>query len=61
MTGPNKKLISAVEAYFTDMGRVHASGGGTRERSSHRLLHSCAGSDPSRRRASRLPGRVPVA
>ena len=33
MTGPNKKLISAVEAYFTDMGRVHASGGGTGERS----------------------------
>ena len=38
MTGPNKKLISAVEAYFTDMGRVHASGGGTGERSYYPAL-----------------------
>ena len=33
MTGPTKKLIVAVEAYFTDLGRVRASGGGTEERS----------------------------
>ena len=33
MTGPTKKLIVAVEAYFTDFGRVRASGGGTEERS----------------------------
>ena len=38
MTGPNKKLISAVEAYFTDMGRVHASGGGTGKRSYYPAL-----------------------
>ena len=38
MTGPNKKLISAVETYFTDMGRVHASGGGTGERSYYPAL-----------------------
>ena len=33
MTGPNKKLIAAVETYFTDLARVHASGGATGERS----------------------------
>lgn len=33
MTGPTKRLIVAVEAYFTDLGRVRASGGGTEERS----------------------------
>ena len=33
MTGPTKKLIVAVEAYFTGLGRVRASGGGTEERS----------------------------
>ena len=44
MTGPNKKLISAVEAYFTDMGRVHASGGGTGERSYYLHWRTCFGS-----------------
>ena len=34
MTGTNKKLMAAVEAYFTDLGRVRASGGATGERSS---------------------------
>ena len=43
MTGPNKKLISAVEAYFTDMGRVHASGGGTGERSYYPALANLLG------------------
>ena len=33
MTGPNKNLIAAVETYFTDLARVHASGGATGERS----------------------------
>ena len=33
MTGPNTKLITAVETYFTDLARVHASGGATGERS----------------------------
>ena len=31
----NKKLIAAVEAYFTDLRRVRASGGATSERSSY--------------------------
>ena len=35
MTGPNKKLIAAAEAYFADLHRVRASGGGTGERSSY--------------------------
>jgi len=35
MTGTNKKLMAAVEAYFTDLGRVRASGGATGERSSY--------------------------
>ena len=43
MTGPNQKLISAVEAYFTDMGRVHASGGGTGERSYYPALANLLG------------------
>ena len=43
MTGPNKKLIAAVEAYFTDMGRVHASGGATGERSYYPALASLLG------------------
>ena len=35
MTGTNKKLMAAVEAYFADLGRVRASGGATGERSSY--------------------------
>ena len=35
MTGTNTKLTAAVEAYFTDLGRVRASGGATGERSSY--------------------------
>ena len=31
----NKKLTAAVEAYFSDLARVRASGGGTAERSSY--------------------------
>ena len=31
----NKRLTAAVEAYFADLGRVRASGGGTGERSSY--------------------------
>ena len=33
MTGPNKKLIAAAEAYFAHLRQVRASGGGTEERS----------------------------
>ena len=35
MTGTNAKLSAAVETYFTDLGRVRASGGATGERSSY--------------------------
>ncbi len=35
MARTNAKLSAAVEAYFTDLGRVHASGGATGERSSY--------------------------
>ena len=35
MAGTNAKLTQAVEAYFTDLGRVRASGGATGERSSY--------------------------
>ena len=35
MMGTNTKLASAVEAYFTDLARVRASGGATSERSSY--------------------------
>ena len=35
MTGTNTKPTAAVEAYFTDLGRVRASGGATGERSSY--------------------------
>ena len=35
MTGTSTKLTAAVEAYFTDLGRVRASGGATGERSSY--------------------------
>ena len=38
MAGTNKKLTSAVEAYFKELGRVHASGGATGERSSYPAL-----------------------
>ena len=39
MAGTNKKLDSAVEAYFAELGRVHASGGATGERSTYGPLH----------------------
>ena len=35
MAETNKKLTAVVEAYFTELGRVHASGGATGERSSY--------------------------
>ena len=35
MSGTNTKLTTAVDAYFADLGRVHASGGATGERSSY--------------------------
>ena len=35
MAATNAKLTAAVEAYFSDLGRVRASGGGTGERSSY--------------------------
>ena len=35
MTGTNKKLTAAVDAYCADLGRVRASGGATGERSSY--------------------------
>ena len=35
MTGTDTKLTPTVEAYFTDLGRVRASGGATGERSSY--------------------------
>ena len=35
MARTNTKLSAAVEAYFTDLQRVHASGGGTGERSAY--------------------------
>ena len=44
MARTNAKLSAAVEAYFTDLGRVRASGGATGERSSYgplaNLLHA---------------------
>ena len=43
MTGPNKKLIAAVEAYFTELRRVNASGGGTGERSYYPALENLLG------------------
>ena len=39
MARTNKKLAVAVEAYFTELGRLHASGGATGERSSYGPLH----------------------
>ena len=38
MTGRTKKLTTAVETYFVDLGRVRASGGATGERSSYPVL-----------------------
>ena len=38
MTGTNTRLTAAVEAYFADLGRIHASGGATGERSSYAPL-----------------------
>ena len=38
MTGPNKKLIAAVEGYFADLRRVRGTGGGTDERSYYPAL-----------------------
>ena len=38
MTGTNKKLTAAVEAYFADLGRIRASGGATGERSNYPSL-----------------------
>ena len=35
MANTNKKLTAAVEAYFTDLHRIRASGGATEERSSY--------------------------
>ena len=43
MTGPSRKLIAAVEAYFTDLRRVRASGGGTGERSYYPALANLLG------------------
>ena len=40
MTGTNVKLTTTVEAYFTDLGRVRASGGATGERSSYGPLEN---------------------
>ena len=42
MAGTNKKLTAAVEAYFAELGRVHASGGATGERSAYGPLHGLA-------------------
>ena len=38
MTGAGTRLTAAVEAYFADLGRIHASGGATGERSSYAPL-----------------------
>ena len=43
MTGPNKKLTAAVEAYFADLRRVRASGGATGERSYYPALANLLG------------------
>jgi len=39
MAGTNKKLTAAAEAYFTELSRLHASGGATGERSSYGPIH----------------------
>ena len=38
MAGTNEKLTSAIEVYFKELGRVHASGGATGERSNYPAL-----------------------
>ena len=43
MAGPDRKLIAAVEAYFADLQRVRASGGGTGERSYYPALANLIG------------------
>ena len=47
MTGTNNKLTAAVEAYFSDLRRIQASGAATGERSSYgplaNLLNSVGG------------------
>ena len=43
MTIPNKKLVAAVEAYFTAIHHVRASGGGTGERSYYPALEHLLG------------------
>ncbi|MGQ4806877.1 hypothetical protein NKDENANG_00214 [Candidatus Entotheonellaceae bacterium PAL068K] len=43
MTETNTKLTAAVAAYFTELGRVHASGGATKERSSYGPLANLLG------------------
>ena len=43
MTGPDRKLIAAVEEYFADLRRVRASGGGTVERSYYPALANLLG------------------
>ena len=43
MTGPNKKLTTAVEAYFADLRQVRASGGATGERSYYPALAGLLG------------------
>ena len=43
MTGPDRKLIAAVEEYFADLRRVRASGGGTGERSYYPALANLLG------------------
>ena len=43
MAGPNQKLTTAVEAYFTELRRVRASGGATGERSYYPALAGLLG------------------
>ena len=38
MAGPNRKLVAAAEAYFTELHRVRSSGGATGERSYYPAL-----------------------
>ena len=43
MTGPNRKLIAAVEEYFAELRQVRASGGATGERSYYPALSNLLG------------------
>ena len=43
MAGSTARLTTAVEAYFTDLARIRASGGGTAERSSYGPLANLLG------------------